>query len=205
MVRKQGELQVDAPAVEVEIQVGDEPIQRHAFKGQTRRFDVHAPLRKMEQAVDGKIALERLEELGDLFPDVPLRVENTGTAADGTILPDQAEFTALCLERGFDVQIDIGHANANGWDIPRLLHDLKDRIRGYHLHNNDGIHDQHRRLGDGTVDYDRLLPLIRRETPGAELVIEYTRPDLHGEPLCEDIAMVLRFLQTEAKERKEPC
>ena len=152
-----------------------------------------------------KIALERLEELGDLFPDVPLRLENTGTAADGTILPDQAEFTALCLERGFDVQIDIGHANANGWDIPRLLHDLKDRIRGYHLHNNDGIHDQHRRLGDGTVDYDRLLPLIRRETPGAEIVIEYTRPDLHGEPLCEDITMVLRFLQTETEERKEPC
>ena len=47
--------------------------------------------------------------------------------------------------------------------------------------------------------------LIRRETPGAEIVIEYTRPDLHGEPLCEDIAMVLRFLQTETEERKEPC
>ena len=52
---------------------------------------------------------------------------------------------------------------------------------------------------------DKARDTIRRETPGAEIVIEYTRPDLHGEPLCEDITMVLRFLQTETEERKEPC
>ena len=77
------------------------------------------------------------------------------------------------------------------------LEDLKDRIRGFHLHNNDGVHDQHRRLGDGTIDFRRLLPIIRRKTPEANLVIEYTRPDLHGEPLCEDIAAVQSILREE--------
>ncbi len=156
-------------------------------------------------ARDGMLrsALTRLEELRKMFPDVPLRLENTGTTADGTTLLDQEEFTGLCLERQFDVQIDVGHANANGWDIPRLLEDLKDRIRGYHLHNNDGIHDQHRRLGDGSIDFGRLLPLIIRKTPEAELVIEYTRPDLHGEPLCEDIAAVLSVLRGETARKGE--
>ena len=144
-----------------------------------------------------KIALKRLKELGDLFPDVPLRLENTGTAADRTNLLDQAGFTALCLERGFDVQIDIGHANANGWELPRLLEELKDLIRGFHLHNNDGIHDQHRRVNDGTIDFPRLLRLIRQKTPEADLVIEYTRPELHGEPLLEDIAEVMKTLRDE--------
>jgi len=144
-----------------------------------------------------KSALERLDELEELFPDVPLRLENTGTTADGTILLGQAEFTELCLAQKRDVLIDVGHANANGWDIPRLLEDLKDRIRGFHLHNNDSVHDQHRRLGEGTIDFYRLLPLIRRKTPEADLVIEYTQPALHGEPLCEDIAAVLSILREE--------
>jgi sugar phosphate isomerase/epimerase len=150
-----------------------------------------------------KSALERLDELRDMFPDVPLWLENTGTVADGTVLLDQAEFTDLCLARKQDVLIDVGHANANGWDIPRLLEDLKGRIRGFHLHNNDGVHDQHRRLGDGTIDFRRLLPLIRRIAPEANLVIEYTRPDLHGEPLCEDIAAVLSILREEPVRKGE--
>ncbi len=144
-----------------------------------------------------KSALERLDELRDLFPDVPLWLENTGTAADGTILLDQADFSELCLVQRQDVLIDVGHANANGWDIPRLLEDLKDRIRGFHIHNNDGVHDQHRRLCDGTIDFHRLLPLIHRKVPAAILVIEYTRPALHGEPLCEDIAAVRSMLREE--------
>ena len=150
-----------------------------------------------------KSALERLDDLGDMFPDVPLWLENTGIAADGTILLDQAGFTELCLAQERDVLIDVGHASANGWDIPRLLEDLKDRIRGFHIHNNDGVHDQHRRLGDGTIDFHRLLPLILQKTPEADLVIEYTRPDLHGEPLCEDIAAVLSFLRQEPVRKGE--
>jgi len=142
-------------------------------------------------------ALKRLEELRDMFHDVPLWLENTGTAVDGTMLLDQAEFTGLCLERKSDVLIDIGHANANGWDLPRLVEELKGLIRGFHLHNNDGIHDQHRRVNDGTIDFPRLLRLIRQKTPEADLVIEYTRPEFHGEPLLEDIAEVMKTLRDE--------
>lgn len=149
-------------------------------------------------------ALKRLDEMRTMFHDVPLWLENTGTAADRTMLLDQAGFTALCAEHRFDVLIDVGHANANGWDIPRLLEELKDLIRGFHLHNNDGVHDQHRRLNDGAIDFGRLLPLIRQKVPDADLVIEYTRPDLHGDPLCEDIAFVRSYLKGDAGEGRMP-
>ena len=147
-----------------------------------------------------RVSLDNLERMRDFFPDIPLLTENTGVRADGTLLLDQDEFTALCLDRDMDVLIDVGHANANGWDLYRLIPDLKGRIRGFHLHNNDGIHDLHNRLENGTIDFRKLIPFIARTVPDADLVVEYTRPEYHGDPLCEDVA----YLQDLLRESNEP-
>ena len=132
-------------------------------------------------------SLENLQEMRDLFPEVRLLVENTGIRSENTCLLDQDEFTDLCRDRHWDVLIDVGHANANHWDLFRLVHDLRDRIRGYHLHNNDGRSDQHNRIFHGSIDFVRLLHYLKAETPGAYWVLEYTRPEFHGRPLTEDI------------------
>lgn len=142
-------------------------------------------------------SLDNLEEMCEMFPDVQILVENTGIRGDGTLLLDQDEFTGLCLDHRFPVLIDVGHANANGWDIPKLVHDLREQIGGFHLHNNDGIHDLHHRLRDGTVDFPGLVSLLNREVPDASRVIEYCNPVLHGEPLMEDIAFLLKLSETE--------
>ena len=132
-------------------------------------------------------SLANLEEIREIFSGVQIVVENVGTDVKGDKLLGQEEFTALCKEKGFDVLIDIGHANANSWDIRRLIHDLRTQIRAFHLHNNDGVHDLHNRLGNGTINFAELMPYIRSEVPEAELIIEYTRPEYHGQPLLEDI------------------
>ena len=137
--------------------------------------------------------LENLEETRELFPGTELLVENTGIAADGNRMLDQEEFTALCRERDFRVLIDVGHANANGWDIPKMIRELKDSVRGYHLHNNDGLHDLHNRLRNGTIRFDELIPFICETTPGASGIIEYSRPSMHGETLTEDIRYLRRL------------
>ncbi len=131
-------------------------------------------------------SLENLEEIRDMFPHQQILVENTGTLWDRTALLTQVEFTDLCRQRRFPVLIDVGHANANGWDIPKLIHDLKDQIRGFHLHNNNGIHDLHNRLRDGTLNFAALIPEILSSVPDVPMVIEYTRPVFHGAPLIED-------------------
>ena len=135
-------------------------------------------------------SLENLDEMRTMFPGVELLVENTGTRTDGTMLLDQDEFTDFCRARHLPVLVDVGHANANGWDIPRLVKDLREQIGGFHLHNNDGIHDQHNRLRNGTIDFRQLIPILDRETPKMPRVIEYTRPDYHGVPLMEDISFL---------------
>ena len=140
-----------------------------------------------------RTSLENLDEMRNLFPDVRLLVENTGTDADGWKLLDQGEFTDLCRDQKFDVLVDIGHANANAWDIYKLIADLKDQIRGFHFHNNDGVHDLHNRLREGTVDFERLLPYIYETVPDASWVIEYTRPVYHGDPLLEDINWIMQY------------
>lgn len=140
-----------------------------------------------------RTSLESLDEMRNLFSGVRFLVENTGTDADGCMLLDQGEFTDLCRDQKFDVLIDVGHANANSWDIYKLIMDLKDQIRGVHLHNNDGVHDLHNRLREGNIDFGRLLPFIRETVPEANWVIEYTRPEYHGQPLIEDIDWVLSF------------
>ena len=138
-------------------------------------------------------ALQNIEEMQEMFPAVTFLYENTGTKADGTILLNQAEFTDLCRGRNFPVLIDVGHANANGWDIRKLVRDLQDQIRGFHLHNNDGVHDFHNRLQDGTIDYSKLIPYLDEMVPDAYRVIEYTRPVNHGEPLLEDIGTLIDY------------
>ncbi len=134
-----------------------------------------------------KTALENLEEMRELFPEQKILLENTGTRWDHTALLDQAEFTELCRGGHLPVLIDVGHANANGWDIRKLILDLKDQICGFHLHNNDGVHDLHNRLKDGTLDIDTLIPWIIHTLPDVSMVVEYTRPVFHGEPLISDI------------------
>ena len=140
-----------------------------------------------------KTSLENLDEMREIFSNVRILVENTGTDIDGNKLLDQNEFTNLCRDKNFDVLIDVGHANANSWDIKRLIEDLKDQIQGFHLHNNDGIYDLHNRLNDGTINFNELMPFIKSKVPQAAWIIEYTRPIYHGQPLIEDIAMLLNY------------
>ena len=143
-----------------------------------------------------KNAMESLEEMRGLFSGVRLLVENTGVSSEGTQILDQEEFTETSLAMGWDVLIDVGHANANGWDLFRLICDLKNNIRGFHLHNNDGVHDLHNRIGRGTMNFALLIPFIAKTVPEAFLVIEYCRPQFHGEPLIEDIIKVKKIMES---------
>ena len=138
-------------------------------------------------------ALENYKELSEMFGkiDCPIFVENTGTKLQRNVLLDQQEFTDFCREQHFDVLIDIGHAHANGWDIPRLIDDLAPQIKAYHLHNNDGERDLHHRLHEGTMDFDKILRHLREKTPAADEIIEYIRTSQEGEGLYEDIRELL--------------
>lgn len=121
-----------------------------------------------------KIARENLQRYRQTSP-APILIENTGVAVLNNVLFSEEEFIAEAKQTGGGVLMDVGHANANGWDIEKLVGELSDSIQSYHLHSNDGIHDSHHRIFQNTPDYHHLIPIFQEKTPGADLVIEYQR------------------------------
>ncbi len=60
--------------------------------------------------------------------------------------------------------LDIGHANAvtsEDYDIMDWIQILGPQIRHFHLHNNDGNHDQHASLDQGIMNMDVVMDTIR--------------------------------------------
>ncbi|EGO65735.1 sugar phosphate isomerase/epimerase family protein [Acetonema longum] len=111
-----------------------------------------------------------------------LAVENAGVLASGNMLFDETQFIDMAAAIPDGILLDVGHAHANGWDIPRVIRKLADKIIAYHLHNNDGREDQHNRIHDGTLDMAQVLTCCGQFTPQADLVIEY------GKQCAGDIA-----------------
>lgn len=125
---------------------------------------------------------------------IAVAVENVGVHERGNVLFEQDAFTWLCRREQCPVLIDIGHAHANGWDLPKLMTDLRGQIISYHLHNNDGHHDSHQRIHNGTLDFGAFLRAWRRNGRMTDWVLEYAHdviPDREG--IVEDIL----FLQKE--------
>lgn len=69
--------------------------------------------------------------------------------------------------------IDIGHANVNGLDIEKFLCMYGSRVKGFHVHNNDGISDQHIDYHKGTADIRQIMHWVGKYTTDANIVLEY--------------------------------
>ena len=125
----------------------------------------------------------------------PLVIENTGVASAKNVLFDENQFIAICREEKNPVLIDLGHANANHWNIEKVITTLQDKIIAYHLHSNDGFHDNHDRIFQNTPSIPKFLELYRRYTPEADLILEYS-PDYAGkeELVISDIVRLIASL-----------
>ena len=118
-------------------------------------------------------AITLLYKLADL-KEVTLLVENVGESGEGTELFREKEFVSFFEAiPGAAALFDVGHAYLNGWDMEYVMHELGSRIKACHLHNTDGISDNHFPFFAGKIDAEEVLRLIKRYTPGADLVLEY--------------------------------
>jgi hypothetical protein len=119
-----------------------------------------------------------------------LLFENVGERMHGNLLYDQKLFIDLFsrLPENVGALIDIGHAMLNDWDIFSVIDALGSRIRGYHIHNNDGTKDAHLPLFTEGLKYDqakmkKLLKFMEQKTPNSEWILEYA-PGIHITPLA---------------------
>ena len=131
-------------------------------------------------------SLETMKKLATMAEDaeVNLLIENVGEPAHGNVMYSQEDFINLfsLLPKSVGALIDIGHAIVNGWDIFAVIDALGTRIRGYHIHNNDGTRDQHLPVFHPGLKYSkkemvRLLKYMEEKTPNSEWILEYAPGD----------------------------
>ena len=149
-----------------------------------------------------KTSQDNLYEVSQLLLpyNIAVAVENAGTLAKGTMLLSQEEYISLVLESPCLAVIDIGHINANGWDMERVITALKHKITAYHIHNNHGKYDEHNRIFDGTLDFNRFMELYMKHTPGAKLVLEYSAELADKEEdICRDIDYITEIISNADK------
>lgn len=107
-------------------------------------------------------------------------VENVGYPARKNVLFSQEEFIALfeILPPEWGCLIDTGHALLNHWDLPEVIQKLGSRIHGYHLNQNDGVHDSHLSYyaPEGIIskkEADQIIQAAAFYSPNANLILEY--------------------------------
>ena len=99
------------------------------------------------------------------------------------------ELNKLAGEERFGFCLDTGHALLLGKDIRNVMAMLGKRILAFHIHDNNGVSDQHVAPYTGILDWDRFVDGLKRldyhgalsfETDGA---VRAFPPELHPELL----------------------
>ncbi|MEG1520445.1 MAG: TIM barrel protein, partial [Clostridia bacterium] len=99
------------------------------------------------------------------------------------------EFVDFVNSNALSALVDVGHMNLNGYDYEFVVSALGNRIKAFHIHNNDGVSDLHDKIARGSFDFVRFAALFKRFTPTADLVFEYIDvPDLTIDELIADVA-----------------
>lgn len=107
--------------------------------------------------VRAKRSMKALDRMQDEY-GVPLAIEN---------MPDVRFFLGRTAEAladiidGTDLKVcyDIGHAHTVGQE-EAMVELLGDRIVNVHIHDNHGERDEHLTIGDGNVDFPKVLRLL---------------------------------------------
>lgn len=122
---------------------------------------------------------------------VTLLVETLGLPCSGAPIFTENEFIDFVVENDLSALVDVGHMNLNGYNYSNVISTLGDKIKAYHVHNNDGTSDSHNVCTDGTFDYNLFAQCYKKYTPDADMVIEYIDvPNLSAEKVLCDIQLL---------------
>ncbi len=153
----------------------------HRFHGQFyvlhSQGEGHLPSDEVERTELRKKVIRRIKDFSELCQEegVTLVIENLFKGVPGPLF-DQNQYLELFEEAPkAKALIDVGHAVLGHYDILKIQKTLKERLIGYHIHDNDGIHDSHWRIEaeGGVVDWKKFCLGVKEFTPEATLVMEY--------------------------------
>lgn len=193
MDQREGEFSIHSPMFYANVGYSDEkelfrelmvPFKLyHRFHGQFyvlhSQGEGYLPSDEKERAELRKKAVGRIKTFSEICEKegVTLVIENLYHGTPGPLF-NQEEYIRLFDEvPKAKALIDVGHAVLGHYDIFEVQRALKERLIGYHVHDNDGIHDSHWRMEaeNGVVDWNKFCLGVKEYTPDATLVMEYAR------------------------------
>jgi len=75
---------------------------------------------------------------------------------------------------GLKVSISTGHANISRNNVYRYISKFKDKIINLDLHDNNGKKDDHKPMGDGNIDFLKILKALNKNPNLTLLIDTYT-------------------------------
>ncbi|HJJ60709.1 MAG TPA: sugar phosphate isomerase/epimerase, partial [Methanocorpusculum sp.] len=110
------------------------------------------------EAVGVKASLENMPNLDDFF------------------CRDPYELDGLVDSTGMGTVFDVGHANTNG-NLNDFCKVILPNASHLHIHDNNGVRDEHLPLGEGSIPWDKIMPKIVKEYHGDIIVVEGRNPE----------------------------
>lgn len=127
---------------------------------------------------------------------VTMLIETLGLPSRGASIFNEKEFVDFVNNNDLYALIDIGHMNLNGYSYEFIVSNLNNRIKAYHIHNNDGMRDSHDIFDRGSFNYKKFANLYKMYTPNADLTIEYIDvSDLTAQRLINDIELLRNMIK----------
>lgn len=128
-----------------------------------------------------RYALENLDAVAALAEERGGRVCLENLFARLTPLSAPDDFAAMFNRwPRFAMTLDVGHAfiDGNGMDrIFELIHRFTERIQHIHISDNYGRHDDHLAVGEGRIDFRKLIGAIRQIGYDETMTLEIFTPD----------------------------
>ncbi len=115
---------------------------------------------------------------------ITISIENKQKSEDRELVlyPDEhLEIIEAFRDQGARAVLDIGHAHTANSDLANYTHLLNDLIIELHLHDNNGISDDHLPLGAGSIDFETFFEAVRSIGFTGPTILELkNRPDLES-------------------------
>lgn len=140
-----------------------------ASKYQIKRVILHLHSRAVHPAPN-ELGLSRIKEVLAYCKekDIFLCIENNRDMSHLFYVFERIkdDYLKFCL--------DLGHANGftrNLYDFPKFSFVIE-KLECLHIHDNDGLHDQHHLPFEGNIQWDIILPKLFKINPNLNLTLE---------------------------------
>lgn len=141
------------------------------------RMTVHPGFREMpapakDMSYESLIGnLRRIVAIGKAH-GVSICFENFDKSSHNLCVEAEDFLKVLDSVRGIKATLDIGHANTSKTKPYGYFSAVKGFVMNMHVHDNNGISDEHKCLGEGNIDFRKLLSACKRAGYSGPFMLE---------------------------------